>query len=189
MDRVVIESPYAGDVEKNVAYARKCVMDCLRRGEAPYASHLFFTQDGLLDDDNPAERALGIKAGFEWGKSADKVVVYTDLGVSRGMEKGIQFARSKAKVIEYRSFSEPATEGELTSAFLRDYPQLSPENNYPTIWGVGIGRDDAAGLFNIHVYSSDETLDRSLRVYKYKNLPHRVSYHISPAPVPIGGVV
>ena len=38
---VVIESPYAGDVEANVAYAKRCVLDCLRLGEAPYASHLF----------------------------------------------------------------------------------------------------------------------------------------------------
>lgn len=44
---VVVESPYAGDVERNVAYAKRCVLDCLKRGEAPYASHLFFTQSGV----------------------------------------------------------------------------------------------------------------------------------------------
>jgi hypothetical protein len=37
---VILESPYAGDVEANVAYARAAVRDSLMRGEAPIASHL-----------------------------------------------------------------------------------------------------------------------------------------------------
>jgi len=40
MKLVVIESPYAGDIEANVKYARECMSDCLKRGEAPIASHL-----------------------------------------------------------------------------------------------------------------------------------------------------
>lgn len=52
--RVLIESPYAGDVERNIHYAREAVLDCLKRGEAPYASHLFFPQ--VLDDLKPEER-------------------------------------------------------------------------------------------------------------------------------------
>ena len=43
-----------------MAYARACVADCLRRGEAPIASHLLYTQPGVLDDDVPEERAQGI---------------------------------------------------------------------------------------------------------------------------------
>ena len=38
--RVIVESPYAGDIETNVAYARAALRDCLSRGEAPIASHL-----------------------------------------------------------------------------------------------------------------------------------------------------
>jgi len=34
--RVIVESPYAGDVARNVEYARACVRDSLQRGEAPY---------------------------------------------------------------------------------------------------------------------------------------------------------
>ena len=48
---VIIESPFAGDVDKNIEYARKCVRDSLNRGEAPSASHLLYTQPGILDDD------------------------------------------------------------------------------------------------------------------------------------------
>ena len=56
MQRVIIESPYAGDVERNVRYARAAMADCLKRGEAPFASHLLYTQEGVLDDDIPGER-------------------------------------------------------------------------------------------------------------------------------------
>lgn len=86
MKLVVIESPYAGEVEANVAYAKRCVMDCLQRGESPYASHLFFTQDGVLDDLDPEQRKLGIEAGFAWRDRADVIVFYVDRGISRGMK-------------------------------------------------------------------------------------------------------
>src|SRR5690606_24498929 len=45
---VIIESPYSGDVERNTEYARSCLLDSLRRGEAPIASHLLHTQ--VLED-------------------------------------------------------------------------------------------------------------------------------------------
>jgi len=67
MRRVILESPYAGDVATNVAYARRALRDCLLRGEAPFASHLLYTQPGVLDDTLPDERACGIEAGLIWG--------------------------------------------------------------------------------------------------------------------------
>jgi hypothetical protein len=102
MKRVVLESPYAGDVEGNIAYARRCVADCLKRGEAPIASHLLFTQPGILDDTKPEERKLGIEAGFAWNKLAEKVVVYEDRGISKGMEQGIALAKERGIEVEYR---------------------------------------------------------------------------------------
>jgi hypothetical protein len=86
--RVIVESPYAGDIERNVRYARACMADCLRRGESPYASHLLYTQPGVLRDDVPEERTLGIKAGFAWRSVADMSVFYADLGWSLGMFEG-----------------------------------------------------------------------------------------------------
>lgn len=102
MIRVVVESPFAGDVQKNIDYARKCMADCLKRGEAPFASHLLYTQDGILDDDIPHERELGIEAGFVWGELAEKVVVYQDLGISSGMQLGIDKASARGVPVEYR---------------------------------------------------------------------------------------
>ena len=97
MRLVVIESPYAGDVERNLRYLRACMADCLARGEAPYASHALYTQPGVLDDTIPAERTQGIAAGFAWGDCAEACVVYTDCGVSAGMEQGIAAAKASGK--------------------------------------------------------------------------------------------
>lgn len=103
MIRVILESPYAGDVEENVKYARSCIRDSLSRGEAPIASHLLYTQPGILDDNVPEERQWGIDAGLAWGKGADKTVVYTDRGISRGMQYGIAAAEKDGRPVEFRS--------------------------------------------------------------------------------------
>lgn len=110
MRRVIVESPYAGDIERNVTYARACVRDCLMRGEAPFASHLLYTQPGVLNDAIPEERMLGIHAGFSWGVVADAIVVYTDYGISKGMRYGIDAYKKEGKTIKYRTlFSPPKT--------------------------------------------------------------------------------
>jgi len=106
MRLVVLESPFAGDVEANIEYARKCMTDCLHRGEAPYASHLLFTQPGILDDTIPEERKLGMQAGFCWGEKADATVVYIDRGISRGMEEGIERAKQAGRPVEMRTLDE-----------------------------------------------------------------------------------
>lgn len=98
---VVLESPFAGDVERNRAYAVDCLRDSLLRGETPFASHLLYTE--ALDDTDATERSIGIEAGLNIGKVADKTVVYTDLGISNGMEYGIARAISENREIEYRS--------------------------------------------------------------------------------------
>lgn len=100
---VLVESPFAGDIAKNIRYARACIHNCLVRGEYPFASHLFYTQTGILRDEIPGERELGINAGLAWGKKADKTAVYTDLGMSRGMEYGVKAAAEAGRPIEYRS--------------------------------------------------------------------------------------
>jgi hypothetical protein len=99
---VMIESPFAGDVDTHIKFARACMRDSLNKGESPFAIHLLYTQEGILNDDLPDERNLGIEAGLAWGKHASKTVVYTNLGISPGMEKGIQRAKEEGREIEYR---------------------------------------------------------------------------------------
>lgn len=93
---VIIESPYAGEVGRNERYARACMRDSLLRGEAPYASHLLYTQPGVLRDDVPEERELGIESGFEFRRVAEVIAVYTDLGISPGMQRAINKSKTSA---------------------------------------------------------------------------------------------
>lgn len=106
MRRVVLESPFAGDVEVNIAYARRCIRDSLLRGESPIASHLLYTQPNILRDDDPIERAHGINAGHAWMYACDAVVVYTDRGISEGMKAGIRTAETHKIIVEYRTIGE-----------------------------------------------------------------------------------
>lgn len=101
MEFVLLESPYAGNVEENEKYARECMRDSLLRGEAPFASHLLYTQ--CLDDLDPTERQMGIEAGLKIGSYAVKTVVYTDLGISTGMNYGIENAMASKRPVEYRT--------------------------------------------------------------------------------------
>lgn len=83
--RVIIESPYAGDIERNMKYLEEAVLDSLKRGEAPFASHGFYT--AFLNDQIPEQRKQGIECGFAWQNVAELVVFYADLGFSNGMKK------------------------------------------------------------------------------------------------------
>jgi hypothetical protein len=88
---VIIESPFAGEVERNKTYARRCVLDSLKLGEIPFASHLIYTQ--VLDDTIPEERKIGMDAGWEVIRYSEYSVVYLDYGISRGMAEGIKIAQ------------------------------------------------------------------------------------------------
>jgi hypothetical protein len=114
LKKVILESPFAPgsrpvlgidtffSEEANVDYARRCLHDSLLRGEAPIASHLLYTQPGVLDDTIPEERALGIEAGLVWGDAAEATVVYLDHGVSRGMVFGVERAVREGRPVEFR---------------------------------------------------------------------------------------
>lgn len=101
--RVVVESPYSGDVDLHLRYLRAALRDCALRGESPYASHGLLTQPGVLDDLDPEERRLGISLGCEWREVAHATVFYTDLGWSNGMREGLRHAEVIGHPIEYRT--------------------------------------------------------------------------------------
>lgn len=117
---VLIESPFAGYVERNIAYARACVRDSLLKGEYPWCSHLFYTQEGILNDNIPEERQMGIDVGLEWGAKSDKTIVYDDLGISRGMKYGIQNAEKAGRPIEYRKLPE-----NILNSIMEKYPDTT----------------------------------------------------------------
>lgn len=93
MKLVILESPYAGNIERNTEYARLCMRDSLMRGEAPLASHLLYTQPGILKEEVAMERAHGIAAGLAWLIKADLMVAYEDYGISSGMQAAMEKAK------------------------------------------------------------------------------------------------
>jgi hypothetical protein len=117
---VIIESPYQGTSDNdeiraaqranNVRYARRALRDSLLRGEAPFASHLLYTQRGVLDDLVPEQREHGIAAGLALGLRADATVVYVDRGMSDGMAEGIRAAEKAGRPVEWRSLAKSPEE-------------------------------------------------------------------------------
>lgn len=103
---VVVESRHAGspdEVARNIAYTLRCVRHSIAQGESPVAGHLLYTR--VLNDEIAEERALGIACHLAWIDRADAVVVYTDLGVSRGMQMAIDHANGAGVPVERRSIS------------------------------------------------------------------------------------
>jgi len=108
--RVIIESPMftradgkrcpPAEVERNMRYLKRAVLDSLRRGEAPFASCLIYPQ--VLNDALPEERRLGIDAGLAWGDTADSFAVYADHGISDGTVEGLTRHEQNGMKGEYR---------------------------------------------------------------------------------------
>lgn len=62
MKLVYICSPYAGDIENNVKFAKAACRYAADQGCAPVAVHLLYPQ--ILCDTVPAEREVGIRMGL-----------------------------------------------------------------------------------------------------------------------------
>lgn len=106
---VLLCSPYAGDIRRNVAYAQDAMRHSIAQGEAPFASHLLYPQ--VLNDDIPGDREIGLACEHRWLPWADKLVVYIDLGISPGMQRAIDlweiyFSGSPVGPIVHRSLPQ-----------------------------------------------------------------------------------
>jgi hypothetical protein len=86
--RVYVASPFRGttreETRQNIIYARLCMLDSLERGEAPYLSHLLYTQ--VWSEQN---RETGLRAGDAFREACDEMAVYGDLGITDGMQRAI----------------------------------------------------------------------------------------------------
>lgn len=97
---VIIESPFAGEVERNKIYVKRCILDSLKRGEIPFASHAIYTQ--VLDDTIPEERKIGMDAGWGVIRYSEYSASYVDYGISGGMAEGIKIAQDMGHLIYLR---------------------------------------------------------------------------------------
>lgn len=102
---VYICSPYAGDVERNTAAARRYSRFAVEAGYIPIAPHLLFPQ--FLDDNKPKERELGLFFGNAILSKCAEMWVFGDR-ISEGMEAEIKRATWKGHRIRY--FSETCEE-------------------------------------------------------------------------------
>lgn len=112
MKTVIIESPYSGDVLKNIEYAKKCLIDSCKRGEAPFLSHLLYTTNlegtfaqeslGTNDENHWISREEGLKRCEAWRTVANCTVFYVDYGWSSGMLRAKEHAEKLGQPIEER---------------------------------------------------------------------------------------
>lgn len=92
MKLIFIASPYAGDIEKNIEYAKEACRYVLNEGNAFFCPHLLYPQ--ILDDNNLEERKLGIDMGKEFLLKCDELWAFGNQ-ISSGMFEEIEFARER----------------------------------------------------------------------------------------------
>ena len=102
---VYICSPYSGDVEANVAAARRYSRFAVDKGYIPIAPHLLYPQ--FLNDDDEQERELGLFFGNALMSKCAEVWVFGSR-ISAGMEAEIK--RAKWKDYRLRYFTEECQE-------------------------------------------------------------------------------
>jgi hypothetical protein len=122
MERVIVESPYAGNVRRNVAYAKAALLHSLRLGEAPFMSHLLYTQ--VLDDEHPEERQMGIEAGLAWRRSMGYAAFYVDFDWSPGMRAARSLYDDEGFPYELRRILTPAQRDDLELYANKPYPVI-----------------------------------------------------------------
>jgi hypothetical protein len=102
---VYICSPFAGDTKKNIQNARSYCKFAVARRVIPIAPHLLFPQ--FMDDDNPADRKLGLFFARVLLDKCSQVWVFGDKR-SAGMK--LELDRAKSRKMQIRYFDEACEE-------------------------------------------------------------------------------
>lgn len=139
--RVIIESPYRATPyyteEQHRLYLLHCMEDSIKRGEAPFASHLLLPE--ILDDDCIVERSVGIRCGYAWGIHAHAIAVYQDFGLSQGMRDAIKYYNNLEKPIEWRKLPDKVV------ASIKQFGEFTQEE--PPNESISLGIDSPAVSF------------------------------------------
>ncbi len=86
---VYIASPYAGDTESNIEFAKAACLLAMEEGNTPLAAHLLYPQ--MLDDTVPKQRALGIKMGLKLLETCSELWLCGSR-ISSGMQEELKAA-------------------------------------------------------------------------------------------------
>ncbi len=172
MRRVILETPFKGkdwtDTDENIRFARLCGHDSIAcHNEAWFASHLLYTQEGVLNDRIPEERNLGIEGGFAWKEIADLTVVYINRGISRGMHFGVRKSIVLKQPVEYR--------------VLPNYPK-SIQAKILTLTGAsGVGKSSIVRRFLEENAESKLVTSFTTRSPRDSDIPGEYEYNVPPS--------
>jgi hypothetical protein len=87
LKKVYICSPYRAnnneELTRNIEYAKSLTRQAIEAGFAPITPHLYMPL--CLDENNPKEWELGLKAGIELLKNCSFVIAGIRYGISEGM--------------------------------------------------------------------------------------------------------
>ena len=125
MKLVYICSPFAGDIESNVRFARAACLYAAEQGCAPVAVHLLYPQ--ILDDNIPAQREIGIRMGLRVLASCDELWICGER-ISHGMS--CEIAEARRLGIPVRSLSAKQIQERRCMKVMSDYPievKIMPE--------------------------------------------------------------
>lgn len=109
MKLVYICTPFAGDIEDNLCFARAACRYASDCGYAPIAVHLLYPQ--ILDDTDPTEREIGIQMGLRVLASCDEVWICGER-ISHGMS--CELAEAKRLGVQIRNISTKQILGGFT---------------------------------------------------------------------------
>jgi hypothetical protein len=106
MKLVYICSPYAGDIEQNIRFAKAACSYAAEQGCAPVAVHLLYPL--ILNDAIPAQREAGIRMGLRVLASCDQIWICGE-HISHGMS--CEIAEAKRLGIPIRNISTEQIQG------------------------------------------------------------------------------
>lgn len=101
MELVYVCSPYRGDVRLHKEYARLIAKTVIDGGCIPIVPHLYITE--VLNDNIPADREQGMKMCLELVERCSFVMVGERFGITDGMKREIEKAKSCNKMVVYMS--------------------------------------------------------------------------------------
>ncbi len=138
-----LETPYSGDVDRNLRYLMLCGFESFQRGAMPVATHSFMTAhpaalhffvSDYAKEWDVFSREEAIERGTVLRRRCDRTVFYVDLGMSRGMTAAMQYCKANNLPFEVRkldvdlvlAMKAPLISRELIAAILegKDYAPL-----------------------------------------------------------------
>lgn len=112
---VMVESPYSGDIDRNVRYLQLCMAECgVLHNELPYASHAIMTQHSRCKNHyvsdynkkwNVLTRDYAIKVSQRMRHRCDRTVFYIDRGWSTGMKAAKLYCQTHGLPFEERQLN------------------------------------------------------------------------------------